>query len=386
MKLSDFICTHMDEILQQWDTFARKVAPPGNHLSHDALRDHAQTMLDDIARDMRESQSAEERRLKSEGRSEGAGMTGTAAAEHGSQRQAKDFTLLQLSAEFRALRATVLRLWLPNVPRGDPQTVRDLMRFNEGIDQALAESIVAYSRRTQQTRDLFLAVLGHDLRSPLAGMLLAGDMLAQGEVRSEKVAQIGANLARGANVMRHIVDDLIGYTRSQLDEGLPMCPEFCDLHEVLESAIADATATYPGSHYHLRAEPGLVGRYDPTRLYQMFLNLLVNAGRHSRGEAPVIVQACAEADAYVIDITNQGEPIPPAKLESIFRPLVQLSDEDGVARSGTSLGLGLFIAREVAKAHDGSLTARSTASDGTTFTATLPRGKAAEKRLAQAMP
>lgn len=384
MKLSDFICAHMDEILEQWDAFARQVAPSGAHLSHEVLRDHAQTMLDDIARDMRENQSPRQQRLKSQGR--GGGTTDTAASEHGSQRQARGFTLLQLSAEFRALRATVLRLWLPKVPHDDPQTVRDLMRFNEGIDQALAESIVAYSRRTQQTRDLFLAVLGHDLRSPLAGMLLAGDMLAQGDVPPEKVARIGANLARGAKVMRHIVDDLIGYTRSQLDEGLPMCPKRCDLREVLESAIADATATYPGNRYDLRAEPGLVGRYDPTRLYQMFLNLLVNAGRHSRGQAPVVVEACAAEDAYVVDITNQGQTIPPGKLESIFRPLVQLSGEDGVERSGTSLGLGLFIAREVAKAHDGSLTASSTASDGTTFTATLPRAGAGEERLAQAVP
>ncbi|UGB36843.1 sensor histidine kinase [Frateuria soli] len=384
MKLSDFIYAHMDEILEQWDAFARQVAPSGSHLSHNVLRDHARTMLADIARDMRESQSPQEQRLKSEGRCGGA--TGSAAAEHGSQRQAKDFTLLQLSAEFRALRATVLRLWLPEVARDDPQTVRDLVRFNEGIDQSLAESIVAYSRRTQQTHDLFLAVLGHDLRSPLAGMLLAGEMLAQGETRPEKVAKIGANLARGAKVMRHIVDDLIGYTRSQLDEGLPMCPEPCDLREVLASAIADAAATYPGNQYDLRAEPGLVGRYDPTRLYQMFLNLLVNAGRHSRGKAPVVVEACAAADAYVVDITNQGETIPPDKLESIFRPLVQLSDKDGVTRSGTSLGLGLFIAREVAKAHGGLLTANSTASDGTTFTATLPRGEAGGERLAQAVP
>ncbi|SEJ51675.1 sensor histidine kinase [Frateuria terrea] len=386
MKLSDFICAHMDEILQHWDAFARKIAPPGNQLSARALRDHAQTMLVHIARGMRESQTPEEQRLKSEGGGQNAGSTVSAAAEHGIQRQTKDFTLLQLSAEFRALRATVLRLWLPTVPQGDLDTVRDLMRFNEGIDQALAESIVSYSKRTQQTRDLFLAVLGHDLRSPLAGILLAGDMLAQGDVRPEKVAQLGANLARSAHVMRHIVDDLIGYTRSQLAEGLPTAPEDCDLRQVLESAIADATATYPGNRFELRAAQGLVGRYDPTRLYQMFLNLLVNAGRHSRDQAPVIVQACAEADAYVVDITNQGEPIPPDKLESIFRPLVQLSDEDGVARSGTSLGLGLFIAREVARVHDGSITASSSASDGTTFTVTLPRSEAGEERRAEAVP
>ena len=387
MKLSDFIFAHMDQILREWDAFARKVAPAGSDLPESVLRDHAQSMLSDIARDMRESQTPEEQRLKSEGQGTHAGAGDSAASEHGSQRQARNFTLLQLSAEFRALRATVLRLWLPHVPRDDPQTVRDLMRFNEGIDQALAESIVSYAKRTHQTRDLFLAVLGHDLRSPLTGILLAGDLLAQGRVPPDKVAQIGANLARGASVMGHIVEDLIGYTRTQLDEGLPMAPTACDVRKVLESAIADATATYPGNHYQLQSAPGLVGRYDPTRLYQMFLNLLVNAGRHSREGAAVTVQAWIGPDALVVDITNQGEPIPPDKLESIFRPLVQLTGEDGVTRSGTSLGLGLFIAREVAKAHGGSITARSSAAEGTTFTVRLPHGKATgTEAVAQAVP
>ena len=119
------------------------------------LRDHAEAILRSIALDIDSRQSNSEQYEKSRGNSPGEGVASSAASIHGTQRHQNNFTLLQLSAEFRALRATVLRLWLPRVNALSADTIREMIRFNEGIDQALAESIVTYSARADHTRELF---------------------------------------------------------------------------------------------------------------------------------------------------------------------------------------------------------------------------------------
>lgn len=112
MSLSRFIESHIEPILAEWDTFARRNAPGQGGMSNLALRDHAAEILRDLAADLAGSQSSKAQFTKSQGDSDEVGQP-HAATEHGALRQANDFTLLQLSAEFRALRATVLRLWLP---------------------------------------------------------------------------------------------------------------------------------------------------------------------------------------------------------------------------------------------------------------------------------
>jgi PAS domain S-box-containing protein len=152
MRLSRFIQQHMQPLLTQWDTFARSNAPIGHTMSHLALRNHAEQILLAIAADIETPQSEDERWQKSEGQSDHRGEGQTAAAIHGVLRQERDFSLLQLTAEYRALRATVLHQWLPLAAPLDDEAAREMVRFNEAIDQALAESVVAYDARAQAAR------------------------------------------------------------------------------------------------------------------------------------------------------------------------------------------------------------------------------------------
>ena len=115
MQLSRFIETQMDAILVDWETFARRNAPDGSGMTDLALRDHAKDILQAVALDLALPQSTEEQFAKSQGDSDDMPGPRTAAAIHGALRQDSDYSLLQLSAEFRALRATVLRQWLPTV-------------------------------------------------------------------------------------------------------------------------------------------------------------------------------------------------------------------------------------------------------------------------------
>lgn len=178
MRISQFIQSDLEVILAEWERFARSNSPAGSDLTDLVLRNHAKQMLIAIAKDIETQQSSEQQSLKSQGLADKT-TTRSAASIHGSQRHRHEFSLVQLGAEFRALRATVLRLWLPHVRAMSEDTVIEVIRFNESIDQAIAESMVSYVEATNESQTLFLAVLGHDLRSPLASMSLAGEMLVR---------------------------------------------------------------------------------------------------------------------------------------------------------------------------------------------------------------
>ncbi|GHA77342.1 two-component sensor histidine kinase [Lysobacter bugurensis] len=365
----------MDDILHEWDTFARQVAPEGSGMSDVALRDHAREMLEGIVQEMAHAhpRSADERRLRSREGGD-AFEAGSAAAQHGDQRQSADFTLLQLSAEFRVLRETVMRLWLPTIERLDAGCADEIVRFNEALDRALAESIVAYSDRTNQTRELFLAVLGHDLRAPLATLALSGALLARPDLPDGRQGVIAGNVTRATQLMQRIVNDLLGFTRTQLGKGLPIERGRTSLQQVIKDALEDARAAYPNTRFECDIDAALVGDYDGTRLYQLFVNLLVNAAQHGAADTPVRIEAHRVGERHVVHVTNEGVPIPDAALHSIFKPLVQLDSEgDGDdGRPRTSLGLGLFISREIAEGHDGTIAVRSNPAQGTRFTVDLP--------------
>jgi signal transduction histidine kinase len=370
VKLSVFITEHLDEILLEWVAFARTLGPATHDMSVLALQDHAKPILEEIALDIETHQSAEQQEEKSLGQAPE--DLRSAAAVHGTQRHINDFSLVQLAAEFRALRATVLRLWLPNVTQMSGAVVQEMVRFNEAIDQALAESVVTYSARGDQSRELFLAVLGHDLRAPLSTMSMAGTLLLRPGLPADQVPVLAARVQRSAKLMTSMVADLLGFTRTQLGSKMPTLRGLTDVKTICEEAAEDAAATHPATTFEVRASGDLGGSFDPVRLHQLFANLLVNAAQYGKKGLPVVISASKQEHELVVSVTNHGPPIPENAWRSIFKPLIQLPSGDDDDRPRTSLGLGLFVAREIAMAHGGSIDVRSDEVDGTTFTVRLP--------------
>lgn len=377
MRLDRFIHERMEDILAEWQAFAKTIAPAGGNMSDLALRDHAKQILTAIALDIETTQNPQEQIDKSQGLAPDTEQGQSAASIHGALRHASDFSLLQLSAEFRALRATVLRLWLPQVKDMTDAAADQMVRFNEAIDQALAESVVTYSARADHVRELFLAILGHDLRAPLSSMASAGELLTHARFDQSQAGEVGQRVKRGARLMSSMVEDLIGYTRTQLGAGMPTVKHHGDLKDVCQAAIEDAGASYPDTRFELETEGHLTGEFDSVRMHQLFTNLLVNAAVYGSGEAPVRMIARANAEHIMVDVINDGPAIPADSLESIFSPLLQLPGVDEDARPRTSLGLGLFVAREIALAHDGGISAASSAETGTVFSVSLPRQRMA---------
>lgn len=372
MKLSTFINQHLDQIIVEWESFAGTLLPAAEAMSQTELRDHARQILTAVARDIGTDQTAAQQQAKSEGLA--AVADDSAASTHGTLRQVSGFTLIQLTAEFRALRATVLRLWLPQVATMSDAAVNDMVRFNEAIDQALAESAITYSKHAAVVRDTFLAILGHDLRSPLATMTMAGDYLTQPSTGTDATLQIGMRIKRSAATMTAMVNDLLEYARTQLSSQIPVTKSEVDVKDICQSALDDARAAHPDCAFELVASGDWVGRFDRTRLHQVFSNLLNNAAQYRGKEHPVTVYLHGQTDAMLIEVRNFGPVIPPRSLKAVFDPLIQLEvDDTQPGRPSTSMGLGLFIAREIAEAHGGGITVKSDATSGTIFSVRLPR-------------
>lgn len=326
-----------------------------------------------MARDIEKSQTSEQAEAKSQDVDARPAGGDSASTTHGKLRYASGFSLTQVIAEYRALRASVLKLWLRGHDHLPSGTTQDVMRFNEAIDQSLAEASVAYSDKLSETRDMFLAILGHDLRSPLAATATAGSYLSREGAFDHQVQQIGIRVKRSAATMNGMVEDLLGLARVQLGAGIPIIRRRCDLRQMCAWAIEDATAAHPRAEFALSASGELTGSFDQARLQQLLTNLANNAAQYGAPGKPIGIDIAGEEKRIVLKVHNEGAPIPRDALQTLFTSLVQLPEKDGDDRPRGSLGLGLFIARQIAVAHGGAIDVCSDDVSGTTFTVEVPR-------------
>ena len=171
-RLADFILSQAEEILAAWDEFAATVSHGGKALDAAALRDHPSEILKTIAADLRQPQSSEQQDAKGKGLGP-RGELPTPAEAHADFRMVAGFAVDAMITEYRALRASVLKLWARHGGGTRPEDLTDLTRFNEAIDQAIAESIGRYTKQTGTSAELFIGILGHDIRNPLGTILMS---------------------------------------------------------------------------------------------------------------------------------------------------------------------------------------------------------------------
>jgi len=379
MKLSHFIKAQIDSIVADWEAFARTL-PAGKSMTRLALRDHGREILLAIAEEMERPQSDQERAAQAEDITTASQPAGTSAAEHGALRQMAGFDLVQLFAEFRALRASVMMSWKRSDEASATHDALDqMMLFNEGMDKSMAESVQRYSSEVATSRDMFLAVLGHDLRGPLSSISMSAMLLAKAGLDDAARHQAVARLKRAGTEMGGLITDLLEYTRTRLGAGMPMELADCDLGAVCEDALEAIRTGFPEQQFVQTLSGDLNLQADASRLRQALSNLLGNAVQHGDRSTPITLSAAGVADAVVLEVGNQGEPIAADAQLVIFEPLVRAPSSAAQShdRSKTSLGLGLFIVREIVLGHGGTIEVQSTAETGTVFTVRLPRSAAA---------
>ncbi len=375
MRLADFIIANLETILLEWEAFARGIAP-GVKMDALALRDHADEILLATVRDMRSVQSTTERPAKSGGNASGAesiALNG-ASEQHAIGRLGSGFGLLELVSEYRALRASVLRLWHEGGSRPRECDIDDVARFNESIDQSLAKAVSSYTNRIDQSRDLFLAILSHDLRNPLNSIAMSASLLPHLVQPATRAVEVATQIATNAGVMARMISDLLDYTRTRLGAGMPVSASPMDLKGLCEELYKEYLTAHPRRNIHFRSEGDLHGNWDADRLRQAISNLLGNAIQHSPETAPIQLMTIGEVTDVVLVVSNGGPPIPPGELAKIFDPLVRGSSaEHPKTNRPGSIGLGLYIARAIAGSHGGAIQVTSSEEGGTAFTMRLPR-------------
>jgi signal transduction histidine kinase len=225
-----------------------------------------------------------------------------------------------------------------------------------------------HERHVAEFRERFIAVLGHDLRNALAA-IDAGLRVIERDPTSARTISVMAMMRTSAVRMAKLIETTLDFARSRLGQGFVVSPNSdAPLQPVLEQIITELRWSHPEAHIETRIELTRPVPCDPDRIGQMFSNLLSNALTHGDMAHPVVVRAATGEDAFLLSVANSGAPIPPALLEDVFEPF-----SHGAKAQSQGLGLGLYIATEIARAHGGALSATST-SEQTCFTFQMPLG------------
>ena len=174
--------------------------------------------------------------------------------------------------------------------------------------------------------------------------------------------------------MSTMITDLLDFTGAALGGKMPVSPAAADLGAVCRDVAEEMVVAHPGRALHFRPHGDLAGEWDAARLRQVVSNLLGNALQHGAETGPVELTAAADGPDVVLTVHNEGPPIPPDALPTIFDPLVRGSTPElQMQRRPGSIGLGLYIAHEIVAAHGGTIGVTSSAGSGTTFTVRLQR-------------
>jgi signal transduction histidine kinase len=371
ISLSAFIRGHHEQIVSEFARFAKTLMPAGVDMTEAELRDHAEELLTAVVHDISIEQTPREQSLKSQG--SGSIRTMEASGKlHADDRIQHGFTFRSVLAEFRALRATVLRLY----EESGASDLSDVRRFNEAIDEAMTESMERFAVQTDLFRDQFIGVLGHDLRTPLGAVMAGASLLAAPDDNPQRRGRVVARIMNSAQRMERMIGDLLDLTRVRLGGSIPLKRRSADLRQICEEAMIEIRAGRPEAVMQSQPSGDLRGEWDVDRLAQVVSNLVGNALQHGSG-SPVTLRGQEHGDAVMLVVHNGGSPIPPTLLPFVFEPLARGRAEG--ARH--SLGLGLFIVRSIVSAHGGHIEVSSSTDAGTTVTVVLPRGGSAAQRL-----
>lgn len=232
----------------------------------------------------------------------------------------------------------------------------------------ISEDALADERERAQLREQFIAVLGHDLRNPLAATHTAARLLQTAELPPH-VARLAQVIQNSATRMTHLVDNVMDFAHGRLGGGLSAIRVLEDDPEtVLEHVIAEVRTGWSERVIHTAIDLDHPVMFDRARIAQLLANLLANALTHGDPAAPVQVRAATDDAMFELSVANAGPPIPPEAIDKLFLPFVRASTRPG----DRGLGLGLYIASEIARAHDGTIDAASSAAE-TRFTFRMPR-------------
>ncbi len=230
------------------------------------------------------------------------------------------------------------------------------------------KTALADAHELGRLREQFIAVLGHDLRTPLSAIRMSADLL-QSKAEDKRSRTLLSAIRTSSVRMGVLIENILDFARGRLGSGIPVQRKLVDdLQQTLRQTLEEIQVAYPQARFVATLEVPAGVYCDPLRISQLLSNLLGNAVTHGSIAEPIVLKAFAEGDEIVISLTNQGTPIPPALMPLLFEPFSR--SEAGQRHEG--LGLGLYIAGQIANAHNGTLSVTSDRETGTCFVARFP--------------
>jgi PAS domain S-box-containing protein len=222
--------------------------------------------------------------------------------------------------------------------------------------------------RTEYLREQFLGLVGHDLHTPLSTIQHGVSSLQrEGGLVGEQARHL-AHMASASRRMERTLREMLDFTQARISGRLPVAPAAMTMESAVDCVVAEARMAHPERTVVLWREGDLKGHWDEMRLVQMLGNLLQNALHHSPQEAPVELRMKGALDGVSVEVQYQAPPLPEEERELVFEPFLR-----GKKAGGGELGLGLYVARQIAEAHGGRLRLESSTTSGTRFTVWLPR-------------
>jgi PAS domain S-box-containing protein len=229
---------------------------------------------------------------------------------------------------------------------------------------------VTDQRRQTEFEQQLIAIVSHDLRNPIAAMMMAGALLVEQLPPDSRLAKTAARVVSSGNRATRLIRDLLDFAQARLGGGLPLDRRETDIHALCRQAVDEITVNHPDRSIVHTAEGEGRGMWDPDRMAQVIGNLTRNAVTYSPQGSPVTVRSRDQDAGIRLEVHNEGYPIPLDVMATLFHPFKRGERKHDPERS---IGLGLFIVREIVTAHGGSVNVHSTAADGTTFSVDLPK-------------
>ena len=397
MRLADFILANVEPILAEWESFARGIWPKGATADPAELRNEAGDILRATVEDMQSAQTGRQQAEKSRGRSrddsEGNVLT-RASASHGQGRVVSGFELWAVVAEYRALRASVLRQWRESEPVADLNDLDDVTRFNESMDQSLTHAVRSYAEHARRdrdalmaneqaarqdaeaanrTKDLFLATLSHEMRTPLNAIVGWLSILRHENAQASHFQEGLKVIERNTMAQVQLIDDLLDVSRI-VSGKLRVDIQPCELADLVNAGlnVTRPAADARGITLNVRIDPAASGTLcDSVRIQQVVWNLVSNAIKFTPDGGHVHVTLTRDASGYQIQVRDTGQGISPDLLPHVFDRFRQA--DSSMRRRFAGLGLGLSIVKHIVEAHGGTVEADSPGEGkGSTFTVRLP--------------
>jgi len=366
--LAQFVRDHKNLILSEWIAEVRQL-PSAHSQPMDAIRDHIPDFLDRLAEAI------------DCGDVSAVTMQGLPNL-HAAMRVREGYDLRQVVAEYRSIRAVILRLYgeKGDVSEESRPKLLPIATMNAALDTAIADAVDQYAIDQGKAREMFIGMLGHDLRDPLNTIAFSARVLSnrgqEPEVEKQKIA---TRIESSATRMDSMIRDLLDFARGRLGGVFPIVPTPVDAQTLVAETVTEISHGHPERSiaFSATSPPGDFDvEWDPDRIAQALTNLLSNAVAH--GGDPIVVDAKREGDWITIEVRNAGE-IPAAALPTIFAPFSAPARDRRHAngaqpadRRRGHLGLGLYIVYEIANAHGGKVVAESRTGE-TIFRLVLPR-------------